>query len=218
MPRLTNLYGTTLAFLLTLAPLASASAVGVTDPAEPDDVQAYVVSGAEVQVIDPTTGTVLSSRTYDSATQHHVLHVPAAFLSKAQALSDHGAGGSSSATGKIRITTFQKGTSTLGQTLWEWRVWTDWTWDRSYFTTLMNAKGTAWKVDDRAWAWDKVANAQNRYYSQVAGYPSSGFRHAAQGEFHGPSLAPALTAYEYPSNTLESHFDGTWEWWTTCCG
>jgi hypothetical protein len=183
-------------------------ATGDPDP----DALAYEVSQMTAVYLDPKTGAVLAKRRYGAETQGRTIRPPA------KVLDDHGSGGTGSASGRVRVTITQWGYSSLGVKLWTWKVWTDWSWDRSAETVTMNDKGTIWDINDNSWEWDGVANAQNYYYDLGPndGHPKSAYWHAAQGSFSGWHLG-SIQYHEYPRNTLSSHYNGTNEWWTSCC-
>lgn len=193
-----------------LAKTAAGRAARANASSATDDPTAYTTSSALVVYYDPKTKAVLYRHRYGQKSEGKMIRPPA------RVLSGHGTGGTSSASGCVKVTISESGHSTLGSQIWIFRNWTDWCWTRSNEVVSMNSN--SWSQDtDGPWGWDKIENHDQHYYdfSTDNGYPRSAFWNMRQGGFYGPCISTSLTCHEYPTVTLAAYYNGTNQWWTS---
>jgi len=128
--------------------------------------------------------------------------------------SNSGTGGSSSASGCIRVTVNNEKETTLGFTMFWFHTWTSWCWDRS--TKTISDVQTGWYLSDVDWTrqWNSMIVDNVRYYQWEQGSPKSGYEHEKQGHLQGCVGSYGCLSNHYPHNRLWSHSDGTWSWET----
>lgn len=126
--------------------------------------------------------------------------------------SNSGTGGSSSASGCIKVTVSNEKKTYFGNTLFWFHTWTSWCWNRSART--ISDVGTGWYLTEVDWArgWNSMIVDNTGYYHWISGYPTSGYEHEKQGHLQGCVIRYECLSNHYPYNTLRSHSDGTWSW------
>ena len=124
-----------------------------------------------------------------------------------------GDGGSSSASGCIRITVNNEKESLLRFTLFWYHTWTSWCWNRSAKTTYSIATGWSISDVDPTFEWQGNILEYGNHYSWSAGYPESGYAHERQGHFKQCIWVGCVGNY-YPHNWLYSFSNGTYSWRT----
>lgn len=177
-----------------------------------DEAAGEVTSSARAVLYDPKSGAVLARHRYGATTEGERLRAPK------PPLSSNGTGGSTSASGCIRVFVTQKlhsfsGLSVLGK----WQIWTDWCWTRSNQVVAVNDKGVS-QEHDQFWSYDGVKTEfnENHYYDFSAdnGYPRSAYLFVRVAAFSGPAIT-GHDAQWTPKNSLASYYNGTWQWWTS---
>lgn len=128
--------------------------------------------------------------------------------------SNSGTGGSSSASGCIRVTVNNEKETLLGFTSFWFHTWTSWCWNSS--TKTISDVRTGWYLSDvySTIGWRSMIVDTTEHYQWIQGHGKSGFEHEKQG--HLQECVPQLGCWRdlYPHNRLWSHSDGTWSWET----
>lgn len=194
------------------------SALTVTD----SHTLSYENSAADVVLLDPKTGAVLASKhvAFGKHTKHKTIKIGPMIrkLRHQLSVSDHGTGGTSTASGRVKVTIWQFGRTDIGKKLWTQRVWIDWSWNRAPQVVTVIDSGRDKDVNDSAWEWNGWTEGSQGYYDWAAddGHPHSAFQRMAESEFSGPNFV-VHTAHDYPTTILHAYYNGTNEWWNTCC-
>lgn len=178
-------------------------------------------------------GNVLCKQRYGEETMHQTVDPATSHCSKElSALSGHGTGGTPSNGGSITVHIGEIGRSTFGYHLWKIAINTYWYWsDQGTHALGVPGFGTT-KADHRAYQkahrdwdvtssgvkWDGWTGGSAHYYDWETGRRQTGFHHSASGSFEVPNALSPPVNYEYPEVILDSHTNGTWEWWTSCRG
>jgi hypothetical protein len=159
---------------------------------------------------DPATEKVLARKRFGPKTEGKIIHPPAP-RSK-----DSGTGGTSTASGCVRVEIWQKRTTLLGAFAAKWGVWTDWCWNRATQVVSINAKGRDFDVAP-CYSFDGVTDQDAYFYdfSTDDGHPRSAYHHHKKGGFSSPASGVLPGGHWYPKNTLDSYYNGTNQWFTS---
>lgn len=160
---------------------------------------------------DPATGKVLARKRYGPRTEGRLLRPPTPPASK-----DNGTGGTSTASGCVKVEIWQKRTTWLGTFAAKWGVWTDWCWDRASQVVSINDRGRDFDVAP-GYSFDGVVDSAAYFYdfSTDDGHPRSAYHHHKKAGFSSPGGGALPQGHWYPKNTLDSYYNGTNQWFTS---
>lgn len=177
----------------------------------PDTSGDYTTSDALVQYETPA-GVVIGTKHYGPKSMGKVL--PA--FRKTAGRGAH-SGGSSSASGCVRVTVTQTRKGAFGEVLWKFHIWTDWCWTRSNQVVDVNGKNWYTSDFDSTFIWQGLVNTQVYYYDFSAndGHPKSAYYHYRMGQIENCVLHYGCIGTVYPANYLRSYYNGTWLWDTS---
>jgi hypothetical protein len=180
---------------------------------EPSDaLGGTTTSWVEVTAYDQQTGEVLAHKRLGSRTEGKVLSP----LHSMRAERGNGTGGTSSASGCTKVEIWQKRTTFLGAFAAKFGVWSDWCWARGGQRVTLNRRGFDMDVGP-GYSWDDVQQSSGYFYdfSTNDGHPKSAYHHHKIGGFSSPGGGPIPQGHWYPKNTLDSYYNGTWQWFTS---
>ena len=126
-----------------------------------------------------------------------------------------GNGGTSSASGCVRVTVNNEYETATGSTAYWFHTWTNWCWTRSTKTISSVSTGSYVSGVNWPYVYQGVISDTTEFYSWYAGHPNSGFIHDKQARFDNCIVSLGCYASSYPRNELYSHSDGTWSWSTS---
>jgi hypothetical protein len=197
-----------LALVLTfLQPSASDAAVKTKN-------RERITSYAVLKMRDKS-GKVIYRHWYGPATKGRALRIPRVLKPLGS-----GTGGSPSGSGTDTVTVTQSDkVPVIGDTLWTFKVFVTWKWNRANQTVNPTDYGyDPWQDLDSSWSWDGVVGRDNHYFDYNSSNPlaDSGNHHMVWGKYDGPAVG-SINRHEYPKNVVEVHDDGTWWWSTKCC-
>lgn len=219
--------GAALVMAATVLVGGTTSATAATDPTPLPTTQAQPQYAGPVEYqagtdVYDTGGRFQYSRVYDAQTMGTDVNplnvVPPRKPGKpgtvTPAGSDSGYGGTSSASGCQRawVDVWQKSLTGLA-TLYKWRIWTYWCWNRANHNIY--DVSTGWRIldNDGSVEWVQEINVERNYFAWISGYPRSGYNHFRQHEFKSCPFPFIPCDYYYPSARLHAHSNGTWRWW-----
>lgn len=192
-------------------PTGGQGSAGVATPASADGDTVTI----DTYLLDNKT--LVSSQTYGAETKGLPMTIPSANSGEVSPMAS-GDGGSSSASGCVRVTVNNEGVSpNFGWHIYWYRTWTRWCWNRSTQTVYDVTNG--YSFDDVAsfTFWKGETNNEFGFYdySTNNGYPRSAYKHYRQGSFDNCPIKFGCVETLYPSNTLRSYYNGTWAWSTS---
>lgn len=175
-----------------------------------DDDEGVTSSYAVATTYDVSTGQALARKRYRIGSEHRALKVPM------RTSRDDGSGGSSTTAGCVKVEVWQRRTTLLGAFAAKWGVWTDWCWDRGQQQVTVNEKGKDFDVAP-GYSFDGVTDRAAYFYDYGPddGHPKSGYHFHVKGGFSSPTGDVLPGGHWYPKNTLDSHCDGTFLWYTS---
>lgn len=206
--------------LLVLLPLLAlpggANAREATPPSDPIISKARVIVRSHGEVI-------WRSRWYGANAMDKGIHVTPADLTGGTMTPASGDSGTYPPPGygnPEKVTIRNIGRSSLGTVIWQWDIYTKWSWvtgQLMHYVTIDSA-GHAFDTNG-AWSYDGVKAKNTGFYQYVGGFNKSGWKHYEKAGFHGPALGGTgtYTRYVYPENWLYSHSDGGFWWKYACC-
>lgn len=176
-------------------------------------------------------GNVLCTQRYSAGTRNQRIDLSQSRCAQQLSTTSRShSGGSPSDSGSINVRITQTGQSTIGKDLWSISISTNWFWSNKGTRALgVPGFGTTkaahhdWRKAHRSWdkksvgvdwqGWQPGGNVG--YYSWATGWPHSGFHHREVGKFTVPNALSGVNS-EYPTNWINSHTNGTWDWDTSC--
>jgi hypothetical protein len=212
--------------VMAMAALTSPPAHADTQ-AEPTPDELTFTSSITVETFEPDNKTLTSTSTYGEETQGQLMGVDGAAAATAGPATNRGnhsvspmasgSGGTSSASGCIKVTVNNVAKTVLGFTAYIFHTWTDWCWTRS--TQVVYNVTHGWYISDvdPEEYWKGIVNSEFLFYdySTNDGHPKSAYKNYMQGQFDNCILKYGCVGTTYPTNTLRSYYNGTWAWSTS---
>lgn len=202
---------------------APAPAAHADTPGAPAPEALTFTSSVTVETFKPDNKTLISTATYGEETQGQLMGAdaagPAASGGNPHAISPmgSGSGGSSSASGCIKVTVNNHANTVLGFTAYIFHTWTNWCWTRS--TQVVYNVTHNWYISDvdSQEYWKGIVHTEFLFYdySTNDGHPKSAYKNYMQGQFDNCVLKYGCIGTTYPTNTLRSYYNGTWAWSTS---
>lgn len=194
----------------SFVPPAQTKAAATTSSASDTGFDGVGHSGVIATLYSKKTGAVLAKQRFPASTEGQKLS-----LSGLLAPAANGSGGTSSSSGCIKVTVWQDRRTLLGFFAAKAWIWTDWCWQNNIQRVYINRTGNG---HDQAsgYSFDGWGAPHKYFYDWGPnnGYPKSAYHYDQEGAFTSPGCCGAQ-GHWYPKQTLDSHRDGTWTWYTS---
>lgn len=211
--------GLLLAVLIAILVLVNNSSANADDPPQPEQLT-YTT-----QITETTYGKfnrVTGTTTYDVGDTGGAAEItdPSPTNTAVMTASSETHGGTSSASGCLKLTVTHTAHTYLGFVAWKFANWTHWCWTRS--TQRVYNVSTGWQISDvdSQYQWDGIIKGGYIHgfydYSTNDGHPYSAYKNQRTGHFEDCVLKYGCIGNIYPTVLIRSYYNGTYAWdtWT----